>query len=389
MMKKITLLGSTGSIGVNALDVIRQHPDKFSVFALTAHTQFEKLLAQCIEFKPNYAVLTHEESGFALRQHLKNAGCQTEVLIGESGLIHVAECSETDYVIAAIVGAKGLLPTLAAAKAGKTILLANKETLVMAGALFKTILEKSGAVFLPIDSEHNAIFQCLPSTKKDNPDIVKVLITASGGPFRTLPLDKMLTITPEQACAHPVWKMGRKISIDSATMMNKGLEIIEAYWLFDLPIEKIDVILHPQSIIHSLVEYCDGSLLAQLGAPDMRIPIAYALSWPQRMNSGAETLDLLKISQLHFEALDPLRFPCLNLAYEALKAGGVLPTVLNAANEIAVDAFLTGEIRFTDIARINAHILEQTQFSSYSDLETVLHYDNEARHKALEFIKSF
>lgn len=382
-MMNITLLGSTGSVGVNSLDVIRQHPHRFKVFALTANTQLEKLFAQCCEFKPSYAVLVDQKAAAQLATQLRAAGLTTEVLSGESGLIEVAAMAEVDYVIAAIVGAKGLLPTLAAVKAHKRILLANKEALVMAGALFKAELARSNAVLLPIDSEHNAIFQCLPKTKGHSDEIAKIIITASGGPFRHTPLEQFDAITPEQACAHPVWKMGRKISVDSATMMNKGLEVIEAHWLFDLPLAQIEVILHPQSTIHSLVEYCDGSMLAQLGSPDMRIPIAYALAWPERIRSGATYLDLLKVGRLEFEPLSVERYPCLGLAYEALKAGGIMPTVLNAANEVAVEAFLQRQIHFTDIVRVIGDVLEQVENCSYNDLATVLEFDRLARQKAL------
>lgn len=386
-MKNITVLGSTGSVGTTTLDVIRLHPQRFNVIALTANNQFEKLFEQCNEFKPRYAVLADQTAAEQLALKIDSSDLDTEVLHGESAIIKVAELVAVDYVIAAIVGAKGLLPTLAAVKAGKKILLANKEALVMAGALFKEELASSGAVLLPIDSEHNAIFQCLPGTKHNSDEIVKVIITASGGPFRNIAVEQLDTVTPEQACAHPIWKMGRKISVDSATMMNKGLEVIEAHWLFDLPVEKIAVILHPQSTIHSLVEYQDGSMLAQLGNPDMRIPIAYALSWPERIASGASQLDLLRAGKLEFEPVSAERYPCLNLAYQALNAGGTTPTVLNAANEIAVDAFLKQQIRFTDIYPVISEVLEQLDPCTCTDIDNILRYDYLARQKALAIIE--
>lgn len=386
-MINITILGATGSIGINTLDVIRQHPQRFKAFALTANTQFDKLFEQCCEFKPAYAVLADEMAAEQLTRKLRAVGLNIEVLYGEQGVIKVAEMAQVDYVMAAIVGAKGLLPTLAAVKAGKRILLANKEALVMAGSLFKEALAESKATLLPIDSEHNAIFQCLPDTKSDSNEIVKITITASGGPFRNTPLTQLDTVTPEQACAHPIWRMGHKISVDSATMMNKGLEVIEAHWLFDLPLNKIEVILHPQSTIHSLVEYLDGSTLAQLGNPDMRIPIAYALGWPERIASGVSQLDLLKVGRLEFEPVALERYPCLDLAYEALRAGGIMPTILNAANEITVEAFLKRRIRFTDIAHINRHVLEQIGCCPYNDIASVLEYDALARQKALQYIE--
>lgn len=387
-MLNISILGSTGSIGMNTLDVVQRHPQRYRVFALAANRQVDKLFEQCITFAPRFAVLADEIAAKQLRTKLQASRAKTEVLSGEQGLTAIAEASEVDCVVAAIVGAKGLIPTLAAVRASKRVLLANKESLVMAGALFREALQRSTAIMLPVDSEHNAIFQCLPEQKTDNNAIKRVIITASGGPFRRTPLTQMDNITPEQACAHPVWKMGQKISVDSATMMNKGLEVIEAHWLFDLPIEKIGVLLHPQSIVHSIVEYQDGSMIAQLGCPDMRIPIAYALSWPERITSGANFLDLIKQGILEFEELSFDRYPCLGLAYAALRQGGTAPAVLNAANEIAVDAFLNRQIRYTDIFKVNSYILEKMDVQSYQDLPTILAVDAEARAKAREYIEN-
>lgn len=387
-MMRITVLGSTGSIGVNTLDVIARNAEHYEIVALTANTQAAKLFEQCCQFKPRYAVMVDSRAAAQLRIQLSEANVATEVLAGEADVIAAAELTEIDCVVAGIVGAKGLLPTLAAIKAGKRVLLANKEPMVMAGAIFKQALAESAAELLPVDSEHNAVFQCSGADALNRAAIRKITLTASGGPFCTTPLDQFDAITPEQACAHPKWKMGKKISVDSATMMNKGLEIIEAYWLFDVAAENIDVILHPQSTVHALVEYYDGSVLAHLGNPDMRIPIAHALGWPKRIQSGAGFLDLLAIGKLEFESLCLKRYPCLALAQAALKAGGTAGAILNAANETAVDAFLQGRIRFTDIARVNAHIQEQLLPNPYHDLDTVLEADANARRLAEAFICS-
>ena len=346
-ISRLAILGSTGSIGVSTLDVVARHPDRYQVVALTAARQDDVLLEQCLRFKPRYAVLLDGVAAARLTQHIAAAGLKTEVLSGIEALQQVACLPEIDTVMAAIVGAAGLLPTLAAARAGKKILLANKETLVMAGQIFIDAVHQHGATLLPIDSEHNAIFQALPGGYAGNPQasgVSRILLTASGGPFRTTPLAELQHITPDQACAHPNWVMGRKISVDSATMMNKGLEVIEAHWLFNAPAEAIQIVVHPQSVIHSLVQYVDGSVLAQMGNPDMRTPIAYALAYPERIDAGVAPLDLIQIATLNFEAPDFQRFPCLALAYQALQAGGTAPALLNAANEVAVAAFLDRQI---------------------------------------------
>ncbi len=351
----LTLLGATGSIGISTLDVISRHKDKYEIIALTANRNIELLIEQCETWQPKYAVIADDDLAEALNNSLKGKALDIEVLSGTEGLQTVAALAEVDYVMAAIVGAAGLLPTLAAAEAGKRVLLANKESLVMSGKLFMDTIHESGAELLPIDSEHNAIFQSMPVNFKDGlteTGVEKILLTASGGPFRTISLDELNTVTPEQACAHPNWDMGRKISVDSATMMNKGLEVIEACWLFDTGPEKIQVVLHPQSIIHSLVQYIDGSVLAQLGNPDMRTPIAHSLAWPERVDSGVKSLNLFDVAHLDFEIPDMDRFPCLRLAYKAMTAGGTSTAILNAANEIAVEAFLNKQIRFTGIPRI-------------------------------------
>ena len=341
-MQTITLLGATGSIGVSTLDVIARHPERYSVFALTAHSQVDKLAAQCLQFNPQYAVVGDQQSATRLQTLLRSSGCATEVLWGRESLSQVASDTAVDTVMAAIVGAAGLLPTLAAVHAGKKILLANKESLVMAGGLFMQAVADSGSVLLPIDSEHNAIFQCLPEDFKTSADsgVKKLLLSASGGPFRGWSVEQMLAVTPEQACAHPNWSMGRKISVDSATLMNKGLELIEACWLFDMPASDIEVVVHPQSIIHSLVQYVDGSVLAQLGNPDMRTPIAHALAWPERIDAGVADLNLFDVARLDFEKPDLDCFPCLAIATAAAEAGKNAPAILNAANEVAVQAFL-------------------------------------------------
>lgn len=356
-MHRITILGATGSIGESTLDVVARHPDRFQVFALTARRSHERLLVQCLAHRPAYAVLTEPSAAAELRAALAARGSRTEVLEGPEAAAQVAAASEVHLVMAAIVGAAGLEPTLAAARAGKTLLLANKEAIVMAGPVFLAAVRDGGARVLPIDSEHNAVFQCLPADG-GRAGVRRIVLTASGGPFRSMDAARMAEVTPEQAVAHPNWSMGRKISVDSATMMNKGLELIEAHFLFDMPADRLDVVIHPQSIIHSMVEYVDGSILAQLGNPDMRTPIAHALAWPERIASGVSLLDLALHGRLDFERPDTVRFPCLRLAREALTAGAAAPCVLNAANEVAVDAFLERRIRFTDIARINEAVLD-------------------------------
>ncbi len=363
-MRSITILGATGSIGGSTLDVVARHPDRFRVHALTAHRRIDELARLCVAHRPRFAVVPDAQAGDTLRTHLAAADCPTVVLQGASALDVVAADPEVDVVMAAIVGAAGLAPSIAAARAGKQILLANKEALVSAGPLFVRVCQEGGASVLPIDSEHNAVFQCLTPMPSGQglpgvPNgVSRILLTASGGPFRQRSMADMADVTPQQACAHPNWSMGRKISVDSATLMNKGLELIEAHFLFGIPAERLDVVVHPQSIIHSLVEYEDGSMLAQLGNPDMRVPIAHALGFPERIASGVERLDLARIGQLHFEAPDPVRFPCLRLAFDALGAGSAAPCVLNAANEIAVDAFLHERLAFTNIATVNDLVLQ-------------------------------
>lgn len=389
--ERVTILGSTGSIGVSTLDVLGRQPDRFEIFALTARNNVEKLAEQCLTSRPKLAVMTDPEAGAALRALLNRAGSTTEVLVGERALVDVAEAPEVDVVMAAIVGAAGLLPTLAAAGAGKRLLLANKESLVMSGALLMDAVTRSGAKLLPVDSEHNAIFQCLPAGyvcgEPVHPHgVERILLTASGGPFRERPLDRFETITPDEACAHPNWDMGRKISVDSATMMNKGLEVIEACWLFALEADAVDVVLHPQSIVHSMVAYADGSVLAQLGNPDMRTPIAHSLAWPGRMASGVPPLDLLKAGRLEFLPPAPERFPCVDLAYRALNAGGTATTILNAANEIAVESFLNGRIRFPDIAGLIDATLTALPVQPADSLERILAADAEARDYATQWV---
>ena len=383
----ITVLGATGSIGVSTLDVIARHPQRYQVHALSANLQWERLFEQCKQFQPRYAVLLDSAAAEQLQAKLKHSGLATEVLQGLAALEQIASAPEVDTVMAAIVGAAGLKPALAAARAGKKVLLANKEALVMSGQIFMQAVHDHAATLLPIDSEHNAIFQALP--RAGNGDlramgVRRILLTASGGPFRTVPLDALAQVTPEQACAHPNWVMGRKISVDSATMMNKGLEVIEAHWLFNAPVEQIEVVIHPQSVIHSMVEYIDGSVIAQLGNPDMRTPIAYALGFPDRIESGVPALDLFKIARLDFEAPDTRRFPCIALAYEALRAGGSAPTVLNAANEIAVAAFLDLQLPFQAIASVIEHTLAAIPLGAVETLEQVLAADAMARHIAQE-----
>ena len=378
----ITILGSTGSIGVNTLDVISQHGDKYRVFALTANKGVERLAEQCEQWHPTYAVMADADSAEQLRANLKSNAGDVEVLAGDIGLQQVASHKDTDYVMAAIVGAAGLLPTLAAAKAGKRVLLANKESLVISGQIFMDTVRENGAELLPIDSEHNAIFQCMPDNFTEGLSfngVERILLTASGGPFRTKSLSELHQVTPDQACAHPNWVMGRKISVDSATMMNKGLELIEACWLFNTTADHIQVVLHPQSVIHSLVQYADGSVLAQLGNPDMRTPIAYGLAWPERMKSGVASLDLFDIARLDFEEPDLERFPCLRLASEAMCRGGTATAILNAANEIAVAEFLAGNVRYTDIPRIVELTLTNISVVEAASLEGVLTADRDAR----------
>jgi 1-deoxy-D-xylulose-5-phosphate reductoisomerase len=389
-MKRITILGSTGSIGKSTLEVLSNHPDKFEVFALTAKSSIEDLFLQCQKHEPRFVVLEEELLAISLRERIQQAKLRTEVLSGVNALQDVASDPDVDYVMAAIVGAAGLLPILAAAKSGKRILLANKESLIMSGQLLMDRVNQYGATLLPVDSEHNAIFQCMPTNylPGHNPlEVETIILTASGGPFRTLPLSKFVNITREQAISHPTWKMGNKISVDSATLMNKGFEVIEAYWLFNLSIEQIEVVIHPQSIIHSMVNYQDGSMLAQLGPPDMQIPIAYTLSWPKRIKTHLRRLNLIEISQLTFEPVDNKRFPCLKLAYQALKEGGSASTLLNAANEIAVAAFLENRIAFLRIPTLISEVLERLPIEPISSVEAILEVDGKARRLARQLIE--
>jgi 1-deoxy-D-xylulose-5-phosphate reductoisomerase len=387
--EKITVLGATGSIGVNTLDVIRRHPDRYRVFALCAHTQIDKLFEQISEFTPEFAVVRDAALAAELGMRCRDAGLSTAVRHGMAALVDMAAHPDVDTVMAAIVGAAGLEPTLAAARAGKKILLANKEVLVMAGELFMHTVREHGAVLLPVDSEHNAIFQSLPtdfSRGLSQCGVRRILLTASGGPFRTTPRSALADVTPEAACAHPNWVMGPKISVDSASMMNKGLEVIEAHWLFACTPEQIQVVVHPQSVIHSLVEYTDGSVLAQLGNPDMRTPIAYALAYPERIDAGVPSLDLFQIARLDFEAPDFERFPCLQLAYAALRAGGTAPAILNAANEVAVAAFLDRRLSFLGIPRLIEATLAALPAGPEGSLADVLTADAEARRIATSLI---
>lgn len=393
-IKNITILGASGSIGVSTLDVIARHPERFRVFALTANRNVERMLQQCLQFQPRYAVMADTAAAEALQQQLQAAGSDVSVLGGTEALDFVAASPETDYVMAAIVGAAGLLPSLAAARAGKRVMLANKEALVMSGQLFMDTVRTNGAELLPIDSEHNAIFQCLPALfpereqPQDTRGVEKLLLTASGGPFRTWPAEDLQQVTPEQAVAHPNWSMGQKISVDSATLMNKGLEVIEACWLFAMPVEKVEVVVHPQSTIHSMVSYNDGSVLAQLGNPDMRTPIAYALGWPERLNSGVDALDIFATARLDFERPDLARFPCLGLAYEAHQRGGYASIALNAANEVAVQAFLEREIGFTDIAQLVGTVMREAENGTPTELEDILVQDRDSRQRSLSWIKN-
>lgn len=388
-MQHLTILGSTGSIGTNTLDVVARHPGRFRIVALTANCQTDLLFRQCVQFKPRYAVLLDEDAAIQLRQRVNEAGLAIEVLSGAAALEQVSVLPEADTVMAAIVGAAGLRPTLAAARAGKKILLANKETLVMAGNVFMEAVRASGSALLPIDSEHNAIFQALPRGYDGDlagNGVRRILLTASGGPFLNTPLSELQNVTPEQACAHPTWSMGRKISVDSASMMNKGLEVIEAHWLFNASADDIQVVVHPQSVIHSLVEYVDGSVLAQLGNPDMRTPIAYGLAWPERIDSGVAPLDLCKVATMNFAAPDFGRFPCLALAYQALRAAGTAPAMLNAANEVAVAAFLDKQISFLSIPRVIEAVLDALPVNAVGSLDDVLGADAEARRAAQQQI---
>jgi len=389
VMRTVTLLGATGSIGLSTLDVIRRHPDRFRVHALTASSRDEDMASLCREFKPRYAVMADPDAALRLKERL-GTDSGVEVLAGDEGLCQVASDPDADTVMAAIVGAAGLSPTLAAVRAGKRVLLANKEALVMSGGLFMEAVRHSGAELLPIDSEHNAIFQCLPpSHVRDLPGagITRILLTASGGPFRNMPADQLAAVTPEQACAHPNWSMGQKISVDSATLMNKGLELIEACWLFNTDPSHIEVHVHPESIIHSMVEYADGSVLAQMGSPDMRTPIANGMAWPERIDAGVAPLDLFAIGRFHFERPDLQRFPCLGLAAEAFGQGGTAPAVLNAANEEAVAAFLQGRLRFTDIPVIIEQVLTSIAVAAADSFDTIFARDSEARQRAREQIR--
>ncbi|MDO8825716.1 1-deoxy-D-xylulose-5-phosphate reductoisomerase [Methylophaga sp.] len=383
-MQRVTILGSTGSIGISTLDVLQRHPDKYCVYALAANKSVDALFEQCQQFQPTVAVMLCPESAAQLDVKLRDAGLAVKVQSGMQALEMISSTEETDVVVAAIVGAAGLLPTLAAAKAGKRILLANKEALVMSGALLMREVQSNNAILLPVDSEHNAIWQCMPVSDKqqyhfENKGIRRIILTASGGPFRDWDIADLEDVTPEQAVAHPNWSMGQKISVDSATMMNKGLEVIEAHWLFGVSSDKIEVVLHRQSIIHSMVDYVDGSVLAQMGNPDMRTPIANTLAWPERIDSGVEALDLVKAGRLDFAAADFERFPCLALAYQALNAGGTSTAILNAANEVAVEAFLKRQIKFTDIARIIADVLDTVPSTAADSLEQILSADGLAR----------
>lgn len=388
--QKLVILGATGSIGVNTLDVAGRHPDRFEILALTAHSQTDRLFEQCCRFRPRYAVVPAADVAASFESRLREAGCDATVLTGMDALEKVASLPEVDTVMAAIVGAAGLRPTLAAVRAGKKVLLANKEALVMAGPVFMAEVARSGAFLLPIDSEHNAIFQSLQndtSCSLEKKGVRRILLTASGGPFRNASLEALADVTPEQACAHPNWVMGRKISVDSATMMNKGLEVIEAHWLFGAARERIEVVVHPQSVIHSMVEYADGSVIAQLGNPDMRTPIAHALAYPERIEAGVAPLDLYRIGRLDFEPPDFSRFPCLRLAFEALERGGNAPAVLNAANEVAVEAFLNDGMPFMCIPLIIEETLAAVPQADLQDLPAVMAADAAGREAARHLVR--
>jgi 1-deoxy-D-xylulose-5-phosphate reductoisomerase len=383
MTQQITVLGATGSIGKSTLDVISRHPDLYGIFALTAHSQVDALLEMCLVHKPQYAVMVREDKALELTQKLKSQNSKTEVLAGADALSQVASAPEVDQVMAAIVGGAGLLPTLAAAKAGKRVLLANKEALVMSGHLFMQTIADNGATLLPIDSEHNAIFQSLPSNYAregfEQSGVRQILLTASGGPFRGFTSGQLAKVTPAQAVKHPNWSMGQKISVDSASLMNKGLELIEACWLFDVAPKQIQVVVHPESIIHSMVQYVDGSVISQMGNPDMRTPIAYGLAWPQRIESGVGSLDFFSQSQLNFEAPDHNVFPALNLSAQAFEQGGTAPAILNAANEIAVEAFLREQIDFNSISVLIEQALNGISTQKADSLDAILDADNQAR----------
>jgi 1-deoxy-D-xylulose-5-phosphate reductoisomerase len=392
-MQRITVLGATGSVGVSTLDVVARHAERYAVYALSAHSRVDELAAQCLQFRPARAVVGTAAAADRLAALLRAAGVKTEVEWGEQALCSIANAAEVDSVMAAIVGAAGLAPTLAAARAGKKILLANKEALVMSGQLFMDAVKESGAVLLPIDSEHNAIFQSMPqfggrvpAVRDDAAGVAKILLTASGGPFLTRDVATLDAVTPAQACKHPNWSMGRKISVDSATMMNKGLEVIEAHWLFGAPADRIEVVIHPQSVIHSMVSYVDGSVLAQLGNPDMRTPIAHALAYPERIASGVAQLDLTQVATLQFEKPDFARFPCLALAFDALRAGGTAPALLNAANEVAVQAFLDLKIGFRQIDRVIAQVVQQLPHGAADSIDAVMAQDAAARGAAQAII---
>ena len=384
--KQLTILGSTGSIGVSTLDVVSLHSGRFTIFALTAYHNIERLFEQCLQFEPCFAVMVDSIAAKDLRTRLRQAGSCTEVLSGEQALQEVAAYEEVDYVMAAIVGAAGLLPSLAAAQAGKRVLLANKEALVMSGRLFMDAVQQCGAELLPIDSEHNAIFQCMPA--QGDQGVERILLTASGGPFRHVDAADLMQVTPQQAVAHPNWVMGQKISVDSATLMNKGLEVIEACWLFATTPERVEVVIHPQSTIHSMVAYNDGSVLAQLGHPDMRTPIAYSLGWPERLPAGVQALDLFAVAHLDFEKPDLTRFPCLQLAYDAYARGGYATIALNAANEVAVAAFLEQAIGFMDIPHLIEHVMHYAESGTPTQLEDILIQDKVSRQTALSWVNN-
>jgi 1-deoxy-D-xylulose-5-phosphate reductoisomerase len=388
-MKRLTILGSTGSIGESTLDVVARHPERFEVLALAACTSHEKLAAQCERFEPRWAAMADEAAAERLRATLRARGVATEVLAGPGSLERVAALPEADAVMAAVVGAAGLPGTLAAARAGKIVLLANKEALVVSGSLFLAALAEGGGVLLPIDSEHSAVFQSLPrgfvcgrAGEAARAGVRRILLTASGGPFRSTPVERLAEVTPDEACAHPNWVMGRKISVDSATMMNKGLEVIEAFWLFGAPREAIEVVIHPQSVIHSMVEYHDGSVIAQLGAPDMRTPIACALAWPERIEAGVAPVDFAALGRLEFGRVDDGRFPCVRLAFSALDRGGTAPAILNAANEVAVESFLAGGLAFNAIAAVIENVLSASAVEPLDSLDTAWRADREAREAA-------
>lgn len=388
-IQTLTVLGSTGSIGISTLDIVSRHPDRFRIFALSGHRQTAKLAEQCALHRPRYAVVADEQHARELNQLLQQQNIATEVLYGSQALCDIASAAEVDGVMAAIVGAAGLPPTLAAAAAGKTVYLANKETLVVSGSLFMDTARRAQAKVLPIDSEHNAIYQVLPPAFNGDLDargISSIILTASGGPFLDTPLAQLADITPAQAVKHPNWSMGQKISVDSATMMNKGLELIEAHWLFNCPPERLETVVHPQSIIHSMVRYNDGSVLAQMGNPDMRTPIAYCLGLPERIESGVAPLDFYRLSELSFRQADTARFPCLQLAYDVMRQGGSAPCILNAANEIAVAAFLQQQIRFTDIPRLISRCLEHDLPHTFTGLDELLDIDRRVRHTALQYV---